>query len=131
MNQSSTLDTADSVSATGISLKALASACNGELVGNPSTLITGVASLGKATPDDLAFLVDAKTVDAAEIATPGVLLLRAVDQEIYNGNRILVDDPYLAYARASVRCSPNQLKASRVCTMPRMLIRRQNWEKES
>lgn len=85
----------------GISLEDIAQACGGELLGDPAKRVSGVASVGNATDSDLAFLIDAKTAGTGLDAKPGVLLVREVDQDIYDGNRILVEDPYLAYAQVS------------------------------
>lgn len=84
-----------------VSLRTIAESCDGQLIGEPDVIVSHVASVQHAGPDDLAFLVDGRAVDAAIETNPGVLLLKPEDRALYSGNRILVADPYLAYARVS------------------------------
>ena len=84
-----------------LSLKALASACDGELVGDPEKTVQGVATVGHANSDQLTFIVDAGKLPENGVGRPGVLLVRPDDQGLYEGNRILVANPYRAYATLS------------------------------
>lgn len=94
-------DTATNSSTTGVSLADIRAVCDGELLGDPEATVTGVASLGHAGPDDLSFLVDSRSVTDQIEGNPGVLLVKPDDQALFSGNRVLVADPYLAYARVS------------------------------
>jgi UDP-3-O-[3-hydroxymyristoyl] glucosamine N-acyltransferase len=73
----------------------------GSLLGDPDYIVSGVASLENAAVDKLSFLVSARQLTGPLAARPGVLLVSAEEADRFDGNRILVSNPYLAYARAS------------------------------
>lgn len=83
------------------SLAAIAEHLDGELLGDGERLINGVASLEHAAEDRLSFLVSDRNLPADYARSPGVLLLRPEHADLFDGNRITVADPYLAYARVS------------------------------
>lgn len=85
----------------GVSLASIAECCNGELIGDPDATVMQVASLKSAHPDSLCFLANANQLEGNEQRNIGALLVRAVDAGRFNCNRIIVEDPYLAYARVS------------------------------
>ncbi len=78
----------------------LAKALNAELVGNPDTLITSVASLDAASDGDLIFFSDSKHRAAAERAVTSILLVRDTDRDISSGVRLIHPAPHLAFAQA-------------------------------
>jgi UDP-3-O-[3-hydroxymyristoyl] glucosamine N-acyltransferase len=86
---------------TPVSLSDIADRCGGELIGEPTHLVTRVASIGTATPDSLTFLTSPKHIVTEGGSQPGVVLLKPEHQSLINGNKILVNDPYLAYAMVS------------------------------
>lgn len=84
-----------------IRLADIAALCGGRLEGDPDVLIRGLASLDRPASDRLSFLVSPKQLPDRFAEPPGGLLLREAHAPAFHGNRILVADPYLAYARVS------------------------------
>ncbi len=83
------------------SLSDIAAHCEGDLIGEGSHQVIGVASLEQAEEDRLSFLVSARSLPPRFDQSPGVLLLKEEHVDLFGGNRIVVADPYLAYARVS------------------------------
>jgi len=83
------------------SLDKIAGLVNGELQGDPSVLILSVADLKEATKSDIGFLSSSKYASALEHCKAGCVLLKSTDADTFNGNKIVVDDPYFAYAQIS------------------------------
>lgn len=83
------------------SLKELADDLGGKLVGNGNTLITEMANLATAQTHQLSFLSNAKFKGDLLTTKAGGVLLKEADAESYNGNAIIVDDPYVAFAKAA------------------------------
>ncbi len=71
------------------------------LRGDPATTVSGVAPLQRATPAELAFVADKKYVPRLKDARAGCVLLREAWADDCPVPVLAVDDPYLAYARAS------------------------------
>lgn len=99
----------DSVSP--IRLEQVAAACEGELLGDPEATVCSVSSLEDATPDNLTFMVDASKLSKNHGINPGAILLKPSDRDSFSGHRILVEDPYLAYARVSKLFKPASAQA--------------------
>lgn len=72
------------------------------LKGNAGLQITGIARLECAKEHHLSFVTSAAYVKYLSTTKAGVVLLRPSDAEHFSGNTLLVDDPYLAYAKLSV-----------------------------
>jgi len=70
----------------------------GEVHGDPSTEILGVASLENATETDLSFAKDDSLLDAARQSKAGALILPRRVEEIAKP-QVVVDDPFLALTR--------------------------------
>ena len=94
-----------------ISLAELAECCRGEVVGDPTATVLGVSSLVNPKPDTLGFYTgnsgaSREGADNAhfgdETNVLGAILVKPDDQSLFSCNRILVDDPYLAYAQVSM-----------------------------
>lgn len=85
--------------ATGFTLAELAARLDAELRGDGACLIRGLHTLYGAGPDQLAFL--ANPLYKAELKTTraAAVLLRAADAGDFNGNALVLANPYLAYAR--------------------------------
>ena len=80
---------------------ALADALGARLLGDPEQPITGIASLEAAGPTDLTHLSSPRLRDRLADCAAGAVLVREADAPAVNGVALVVEDPYLAYARAS------------------------------
>lgn len=84
-----------------VNLAAIAEKAGGTLLGDPEFLVRGVSSIVNAREDSLTFLSDPRIKISKNNPPPGAVLLKPEHQALFEGNRILVADPYLAYARVS------------------------------
>ena len=89
-----------------VALETIAALCDGELVGSPLATVVRVAGVDNATPDSLIFITDAFAATLGRSKEkipdePGVVLISPDHRDLFAGNRILVADPYLAYAQVS------------------------------
>ncbi|AMA45030.1 UDP-3-O-(3-hydroxymyristoyl)glucosamine N-acyltransferase [Pseudomonas alabamensis] len=84
-----------------ITLGQLAETLGATLQGAESVSITGLATLQEAGPGELSFLANPQYRKYLEGCTAAAVLLKAADAEGFQGNALIVADPYLAYARIS------------------------------
>jgi UDP-3-O-[3-hydroxymyristoyl] glucosamine N-acyltransferase len=75
----------------------LAERVGGKVVGDAERTVRGVATLARATPDDLSFVTNPRYRSAAESSRAAALLI-APGSGIEFANRIEVDHPYVALA---------------------------------
>ena len=80
-------------------LQELAGICGAELQGDPGCEITGVAALDQAQPGDIGFVNDRKYRSFLDTTRAGAVILTPDLAAAYPGNKLVIDDPYLAYAR--------------------------------
>ncbi|MGK9065204.1 UDP-3-O-(3-hydroxymyristoyl)glucosamine N-acyltransferase [Stutzerimonas chloritidismutans] len=83
------------------SLGDLAERLGATLRGEPTKLISGLATLQDAGPEQLSFLANAQYRKFLADSAAGAVLLTAKDASDYRGAALVVDNPYLAYARLS------------------------------
>lgn len=69
--------------------------------GDPEKIITGLATLQEAGPAQLSFLANPQYRKFLPDSHAGAVLLKAADAEDFQGDALIVPDPYLAYARIS------------------------------
>jgi UDP-3-O-[3-hydroxymyristoyl] glucosamine N-acyltransferase len=69
--------------------------------GDPDTLVSGVSTLARATPDSLAFLANPRYRAQLAQTRAGIVVMREADAEGYPGTALVATDPYSAFARAS------------------------------
>ena len=90
-----------------ISLGELATRFGCELIGDPDTTVSGVASLSDAAPDSLTFLSNAALKQQLSSTKAAVVVLRPEDAADSPVAALLHADPYACYARmAAVICPP-------------------------
>lgn len=82
-------------------LSELAAYINGQLSGNPDVAVTGLATLEDAQQDRLSFFANPRYLKQLKASDAGAVLVHASAAEHVKHNAIIVDDPYLAYARLS------------------------------
>ncbi|MGH7565880.1 MAG: UDP-3-O-(3-hydroxymyristoyl)glucosamine N-acyltransferase [Gemmatimonadota bacterium] len=82
-----------------LTLRDLAGAIQARLEGDPEVLVSGVASLERAGPQDLSFLANPRYEESAKRSGAAALI---VGESFHGngGNLLRVPNPYLAYARA-------------------------------
>ncbi len=88
------------------SLKELSSHLNARFVGDGEIPLSGIASLEDATSDELSFLSSKSYVDCLSSTRAGAVILSEVHESVYDGNALVVEDPYKAYAIASGLFNP-------------------------
>ncbi len=84
-----------------IKLGQLAEILGATLRGDPEKEITGLATLQEAGPAQLSFLANPQYRKYLADCQAGAVLLKAAEAEVYAGNALVVDNPYLAYAGIS------------------------------
>jgi len=82
-------------------LAQLANHLGAELRGPADVVISGVGSLGRATPDEVTFLVDSARAAALEGSRAGAIMLRAEVAGRTERPVLICASPYLAYAKVS------------------------------
>lgn len=89
------------MTATVFTLGELAEQLGATLRGDAATLVSGLATLQDAAPDQLSFLANAQYRKYLKDSRAAAVLLTPRDAEDYPGAALIVANPYLAYARAS------------------------------
>jgi len=84
-----------------LTLGQLAEHLDATLRGDPASVVTGLATLQDAKPDQLSFLANAQYRRYLADCRAAAVLLTSADAEGYFGAALIVDNPYLAYARVS------------------------------
>jgi UDP-3-O-[3-hydroxymyristoyl] glucosamine N-acyltransferase len=79
----------------------LAERLGAELRGDANKAIGGLATLQEASPDQLSFLANPQYRKYLSDCRAGAVLLTAADADSYNGDALVVANPYLAYATLS------------------------------
>ena len=80
-------------------LQQLANIIGAKLVGDKSFLIAGLASLESASNDQLAFYANKHYKKCLATTNAGCVLMHSAEKDAFVGNKLLCDDPYLAYAQ--------------------------------
>lgn len=88
-----------------VRLKEIAGMVDGIIKGNPDTILTGIATIEEAGPGDLTFLSNPKYAPYIEKTAASVIICSA-ETEASGKTLLLVDDPYLVYAKLVSLFSP-------------------------
>ncbi|MBQ4810381.1 UDP-3-O-(3-hydroxymyristoyl)glucosamine N-acyltransferase [Pseudoalteromonas luteoviolacea] len=80
-------------------LSQLAEYLGASLEGDGSQPIVKIATLVNAKSQDIAFLANKKYRSQLESTQAGAVILSADDAEHYTGNKLVCDNPYVAYAK--------------------------------
>jgi len=83
------------------SLKQIGSFLDAEIVGDYSTMITGLATLESAKANDIAFLSNPKYAKQLDDCQAGAVILQPDQAQFFSGNCLIVNDAYLSYAKIS------------------------------
>lgn len=83
------------------SLAELAQYLDAELVGDPDYEISALATIQTATANQLSFVANPAYQKYLQQTSAGALLIRKEFAAQYSGHKLILENPYLAYARAS------------------------------
>jgi len=82
-------------------LSELADILEAEVYGDPDVVITGLAALPDATDGDISFLSNSGYQALLQTSKASAVIVTARDADLVTCSAVIVDDPYLAYARIS------------------------------
>lgn len=83
------------------SLQFIADFLSAELQGDPDYVIHAVATLQCAKSKDLSFIANSKYQKYLSGTAAGAVIISPVERSVYSGNALIVDNPYLAYAKVT------------------------------
>ncbi|WP_163835000.1 UDP-3-O-(3-hydroxymyristoyl)glucosamine N-acyltransferase [Spartinivicinus ruber] len=83
------------------SLRAIADHLEAELQGDPNYLVSGIATIQQATAKDLSFLANPAYKKYLIDSQAGAILLTPDEASDFQGNALVLDNPYLGYAKIS------------------------------
>ncbi len=89
------------MTSTTYTLRQLAERLGAELRGNPELLISGLATLQDAQPEQLSFLANVQYKKYLADTKAGAVILHPTEVEGFSGNCLVIANPYLAYAQLS------------------------------
>ncbi|QUJ66898.1 UDP-3-O-(3-hydroxymyristoyl)glucosamine N-acyltransferase [Photobacterium sp. GJ3] len=84
-----------------LTLAALAEKLGAELRGDADAEVTAIAGLGQAAPGQITFLSSSKYRQHLKECQATAVMLKAEDAEFFGGNALIVQDPYLSYAKVA------------------------------
>jgi UDP-3-O-[3-hydroxymyristoyl] glucosamine N-acyltransferase len=88
-------------------LAELADHLGAEVVGSPAKVVSRVCALDQAGAEDLSFLHNPKYMDQARSSNAGAILVKDPDR-LPGRDLLVVDEPYLAFARALELMHPQE-----------------------
>ncbi|NVJ65125.1 MAG: UDP-3-O-(3-hydroxymyristoyl)glucosamine N-acyltransferase [Gammaproteobacteria bacterium] len=101
-------------------LRELASELDAKLIGEPQCEITAVLPLDRANASSISFINDAKYLDQIVGSNAAALIIKPSFEssipESYQGALLIVDDPYLAFARVSQILDPSPVPKPTIST---------------
>lgn len=84
-----------------ISLEKLAQHLSAQLDGDPQCQITGIAPLDKAVAGNISFLNNPQYRPFLKTTQASAVILSSKDIPFYTGNSLIMENPYLGYAKAA------------------------------
>ena len=88
------------------SLADIASYLDGELQGDSDYLLSSLATLTNAKENEITFVAQDKYLTELSNCSAGAVVLKREHSEYFSGNKILVTDPYLCFAKLSAMFDP-------------------------
>lgn len=89
-----------------IDLGRIACVTGGRVDGDCAFIVTALSSLEKAGADSLSFYAGPKRAAKLKTSGAGAVMLKAEHAGLFPGHKVIVEDPYAAYARASALFAP-------------------------
>ncbi|MBX2867488.1 MAG: UDP-3-O-(3-hydroxymyristoyl)glucosamine N-acyltransferase [Acidiferrobacterales bacterium] len=84
-----------------VSIREVAEQCGGEVMGNDELLLYGMSAIRNAEPNSLSFWCGQQTTEFLDQSQPAAVLVTRENAACFSCSKIIVEDPYLAYARVS------------------------------
>ena len=84
-----------------LTLRDIASSIDGELKGNVDLTIKYLSEVHKCNSEQICFIKDESFISKLSEDAGAVILSPEIAEKVKIENQIIVDDPYLGYARAS------------------------------
>ena len=81
----------------------------GELIGDPNLLINSVASLESANQNSISFFNNPKYLDLLKSTKAAVVIINKDNLPDRSGASIVIDNPYLYFAKVSQLLNPNKI----------------------
>lgn len=97
-----------------VTLGELAQCTGAQLQGDPDIAITGIATLDSAGPGELAFLYNRRYRKFLAVTGASAVLLTPADAADCPVAALVMENPYLGYARAALRLAPRRGHAAGV-----------------
>ena len=88
------------------SISEIVATLGGQVVGDGDTLIKRVSSLNNAKPGDLCFINDSKYQKELDVCNASAYVLRARDAKLTSSPSIVVDNPYVYFAKVAALLNP-------------------------
>lgn len=92
-------------------LQELALLLKAQVKGDPNCIITGIAPLDRAQPGQLSFLTNSQYRQYLATTKASAVLITSQDTEYCPMNALIMNDPYLGYAKAATLFNPTPLPA--------------------
>ncbi|MFT5069465.1 MAG: UDP-3-O-[3-hydroxymyristoyl] glucosamine N-acyltransferase [Candidatus Paceibacteria bacterium] len=89
-----------------LTLGAIADLIGAKLEGDASYPVTGLATLASALPHQVSFLANMKYASQLDSSRAGAVILHADQAKLFAGHCLLLDNPYLGYAKLSQQFAP-------------------------
>ena len=84
-----------------VALSRVADVVHGVVIGDVGYEVDSIASLEQATDKSLSFFSDSKLKNLLYNCSAGALLIAKNNADLFPGNKVIVEDPYLAYAQVT------------------------------
>ena len=97
-----------------MNLRQIADLLGAELIGDGEFSISRINTLENAKGDEISFLANKKYVKQLAQTNAGAVILHPAQADQFNGNRIVIGDPYLAYAKLAQAMDTTPLPAKGV-----------------
>ena len=93
-------------------LQNIADAIGATVHGDPNVLIERVGDLESTEASALAFCHQAEYLESLKVTSASAVIVREAHKDLVPSNALVVDDPYLAYAKAANLIYPKQVAVS-------------------
>ncbi|MGI1678526.1 MAG: UDP-3-O-(3-hydroxymyristoyl)glucosamine N-acyltransferase [Cellvibrionaceae bacterium] len=93
------------------SLSEIAQHLNAELVGDGSLVISSIATLSKAKKNQISFLASPSYRNFLPETKASAVILKSEFSTEFSGNKLIVEDPYLSYAKLTQLFAPNYFES--------------------
>jgi len=89
-----------------LTLGTIANIIGAKLEGDAGHVMTGLATLATAQPDQVSFLANMKYASQLDMTQAGAVILNVDQAKLFAGHCLILDNPYLGYAKLSQEFSP-------------------------